>query len=35
MFVGYIEDQHYLLGNIGNGLGLAVQKMIRLRMEHS
>ena len=35
MFVGYIDDEHYLLGSIGNGMVLAVLKMIRLRMEHS
>ena len=35
MFVGYIEDEQYILGNIGNGLVPAVQKMIRLRREHS
>jgi hypothetical protein len=35
LFVGYIDSEQYLLGNIGSGIALAVQKMIRLRMEHS
>jgi len=35
MFVGYIDDEQYVLGNIGNGMVAAVQKMIRLRTEHS
>ena len=35
MFVGYIEDEQYVLGNIGNGIMPAVQKMIKLRMEHA
>jgi hypothetical protein len=35
MFVGFIEDEHYVLGNIGNGIVPAVQKMIKLRMEHA
>jgi hypothetical protein len=34
-FVWYIEDEHYVLGNIGNGILSAVQRMIRLLMEHS
>src|SRR5260221_13358754 len=34
LFVGYIEDEKYVLGTIGNGIVPAVQKMIRLRMEH-
>lgn len=33
MFVGYIEDEQYVLGTVGNGVVPAVQKMIRLRME--
>ena len=35
MFVGYVEDEKYLLGNIGNGIMPAVQKMIKLWMEHA
>jgi hypothetical protein len=35
MFVGYIEDEQYVLGNIGSGIVPAVQKMIKLRMEHA
>jgi hypothetical protein len=35
MFVGYIEDEQYLLGRIANGIAPAVQEVIRLRMEHS
>jgi hypothetical protein len=34
-FVGYVEDEQYVLGNIANGIVPAVQKMIRLRTEHS
>jgi hypothetical protein len=34
MFVGYIEDEQYVLGKIGNGIVPAVQKMISLRTEH-
>jgi hypothetical protein len=33
-FMGYMEDEQYVLGNIGNGIVPAVQKMIRLRTEH-
>ena len=33
-FVGYIEDEPYVLGNIGNGIVPAVQKIVKLRMEH-
>ena len=35
MFVGYIQDEQYVLGNIGNGIVSAVQKMIKLRMENA
>jgi len=35
MFVGYIEDEQYVLGNVGNGIAPAMQKMIKLRMEHA
>jgi hypothetical protein len=35
MFVGYIEEEPYVLGNVGHGIMPAVQKMIKLRMEHS
>jgi hypothetical protein len=34
VFVGYIDDEPYVLGNTGNGIAKAVQKMIRLRTEH-
>jgi len=35
LFVGYIEHEQFVLGNIGNGIVPAVQKMIKLRMENS
>ena len=35
MFVGYIEDEQYVLGSVGNGISPVVQKMIKLRMEHA
>ena len=34
MFVGYIDDEPYVLGSIGNGIAKAVKKMVRLRTEH-
>ena len=34
-FVGYIENEQYVLGDVGNGIVPAVQKMITLRMEYS
>jgi hypothetical protein len=34
-FVGYIEDEQYVLGSVGNGISPVVQKMIKLRMEHA
>jgi hypothetical protein len=35
MFVGYIDNEQYVLGDIAHGIGPAVQRMIRLRTEHS
>jgi hypothetical protein len=35
MFVGYIDDEQYVLGSIGSGIVPAIQKMIKLRMEHA
>jgi len=35
MFMGYIEDEQYVLGNTANGIVPAIQKIIRLRMEYS
>src|SRR6266478_5391723 len=35
MFVGFIDDEPYVLGDIGNGIMPAVQKMIKLQREHS
>jgi hypothetical protein len=32
-FVGYMEDEQYVLGEIANGIVPAVQKMIRLGIE--
>jgi hypothetical protein len=34
-FMGYIDDEQHVLGSIGNGILPAVQKMIKLRMEHA
>jgi hypothetical protein len=34
-FVGYIDDEKYFLGNTGQGIAPAVQKMVKLRTEHS
>jgi len=34
MFVGYIAEEPYVLGNIGHGIMPAVQKMISLRREY-
>lgn len=34
-FVGNIENEPFILGNIVDGIGAAVQKMIKLRMEHA
>ena len=34
-FVGYIQDEQYVLGNIGNGIVPAVQTTIELRRELS
>jgi hypothetical protein len=34
-FVGYIDDEPYTLANTGQGIALAVQKIIKLRVEHS
>jgi hypothetical protein len=35
MLVGYIQDEQYVLGNIGNGIVAAVPKMVRIRIEHA
>jgi hypothetical protein len=33
MFIGYLEDQQYLLGSIETGVAVAAATMIRLCME--
>ena len=33
-FVGYIDDEQYVLGNTDQGIAVAIQKMVKLRKEH-